>query len=93
MAFYRDEKDRAFRSVNEKLAGITSDALDELQTRLEDEPEKLSVGQLMQLIQLGADRTGNGPSSTQTLNVNDNAAEKLRIARERLASKRKEIEG
>lgn len=93
LVFYSEEKDRAFRSVQDKLAGIASDALDELQTRIEDEPEKLSVGQLMQLITLGADRTGNGPQSTQNLNVNEGIASRLAAARERVATRRKEIEG
>ncbi len=93
LAFYRAEKDRAFSTTQDKLASVAGSALDEIQTRLEDEPEKLSVGQLIQLAALGADRTGNGPTSTQTLNVNDNTAQRLKVARERLDAKRKEIEG
>lgn len=88
MEFYRDEKDRAFRSVQDKLAGITSDALDELQTRLEDEPDKLTTGQLLQVIQMGADRTGNGPQTTQNLNVNEGAAARLAEARARVRERR-----
>lgn len=90
MCFYREEKDRAFRSVQDKLAGIASDALDELQTRLEDEPEKLTTGQLMQIVSMGADRTGNGPSSTQNLNVNEGTAQRLAAAQARLKERRQE---
>jgi len=94
LAFYRDEKDKAFRSVQDKLAGIASDALDELQTRIEDTPEKLTTTQLMQLVQLGADRSGNGPSSTTTVNTNVGAADRLEAARARVAERRsKVIEG
>lgn len=88
LSFYRAEKDRAFRSVQDKLAGIASDALDELQTRVEDTPEKLSVNQLMQLVQLGADRSGNGPSSTTNTNVTVGAADRLEAARARVAERR-----
>lgn len=92
MAFYREEKDRAFRSVQDKLAGIASDALDELQTRMEDEPEALSVTQLMALVTMGTDRTGNGPqSSTTNLNVNVGVASRLEEARKRVAERRIQI--
>lgn len=86
--FYREEKDRAFRSVQDKLAGIASDALDEIQTRIEDEPEALSMTQLMALVQLAADRTGNGPQSTQNVNVNSGVADRLAAARERVKERR-----
>jgi hypothetical protein len=88
LEFYREEKDRAFRSVQDKLAGIAGDALDELQTRLEDEPEKLTVGQLLQVVTMGTDRTGNGPQSTQHVNVNDGLAMRMEAARARLAARR-----
>jgi len=91
LEFYREEKDRAFRSVQDKLAGIASDALDELQTRIEDEPEKLSVGQLLQLVTIGADRSGNGPTSTQNLNVNEGLADRLEAARQRVKDRRTRV--
>lgn len=87
--FYREEKDRAFRSVQDKLAGITSDVLDELQTRLEDEPEKMTVPQLLQLLTAAADRSGFGPaSSTTNLNVNVGLADRLEEARRRVRERR-----
>lgn len=92
LQFYTDSKDRAFRDTQSKLAGIASDALDELQTRLEDAPDKIPLDKLMQLVSLGADRTGNGPSSTQTLNLNSGVAERLQNARERVANRRTEID-
>jgi hypothetical protein len=88
LAFYAEDKDRAFRDVQTKLAGIASDALDELQTRLEESPEKLKVPELMQLVTMGADRTGNGPTSTQNVNVNENLAQRLEDARKRLKARR-----
>jgi hypothetical protein len=88
VAFYVDEKDKAFRSVQDKLAGIASDALDELQTRIEDEPEKLTVTQLLSIVTMGTDRTGNGPSSTQNVNHNVGLASRMDAARARLAERR-----
>lgn len=88
LAFYGEEKVRAFRDTQAKLAGIASDALDELQTRLEDAPDKIPLDKLMQLVTLGADRSGNGPSSTQNVNMNSGVADRLASARERLAARR-----
>lgn len=92
IAFYTETKDRAFRDTQSKLAGIASDALDELQTRLEDSPDKIPLDKLMQLVTLGADRTGNGPSSTQNVNMNSGTADRLQSARERLAHRRKTLD-
>lgn len=92
LAFYSAERDRAFRSVQDKLAGIASDALDELQTRIEDEPEKLTVGQLLNIVTMGTDRTGNGPQSTQNVNVNEGLAMRMDAARARLAERRAKAE-
>src|SRR5690606_17304238 len=46
-------------------AGLGLDALEELHQRLEEAPEKLSNKELMDLAQLGFDRAGYGPKSTQ----------------------------
>jgi hypothetical protein len=92
LEFYREEKDRAFRSVQDKLAGIASDALDELQTRIEDEPDKFTVTQLLALLTTAADRSGNGPaSSTTNLNVNVGLADRLEEARKRVRDRRTKI--
>lgn len=85
LSFYRDEKDKAFRNVQDKLAGLASDVIDEIQTRIEDEPEKIPMGQLIQLASFAADRSGNGPqTSTTNLNVNVGMADKLEAARRRV---------
>jgi len=83
--FYRGEVNLVYQDMHEKLAGIASTALDELQDRLEDAPEKVSTGQLMELAKLGADRTGFGPQSQQTnVNVNVDMAARLQAARRRV---------
>lgn len=89
--FYRSGVQEQFRDLHARLAGLSMDAADELQERLEETPESISTGQLMDIVKLGADRTGHGPSSTQ-VNVNVNLAERLRAARERVERART-IEG
>lgn len=94
LAFYRDDKDKAFRTVNDKLAGLASDVLDEIQTRVEDEPEKITTAQLLQIAAFAADRSGNGPqSSTTNLNVNVGLADRLEAARRRVRERGKVIDG
>lgn len=87
--FYRTGVTEVYRDVHEKLAGVASAALDELQDRLEDEPEKLSVGHLIEVTKLGADRTGHGPQSSQTsLNINVGMGDRLEAARKRIAERK-----
>lgn len=92
LEFYRSEVDVAFRGVDAKLAGVASDALDLLQERLEEEPDKVSTNQLMEVVKLGADRTGFGPqSSSMNMNVNVNMADKLEAARRRVQMRKLEV--
>lgn len=94
LSFYRDEKDKAFRSVQDKLAGLASDVLDEIQTRVEDEPEKITTAQLLQIASFAADRSGNGPaSSTTNVNLNVGLADRLEAARRRVRERGKVIDG
>lgn len=83
LELYRSEQDAVFLSTAEQLAGLSKDAILLLRERLEDEPEKLTTGALMELVKLTADRTGFGPKSTQDVNVNVNLADRLEAARAR----------
>lgn len=71
LSFYQGEVDLQYRDLHERLSGLALDAADELSTRLEDEPEKFSIGQLMEVTKLGADRTGHGPN-TNGVSLNGN---------------------
>lgn len=83
--FYREDVKGQYRDLHTRLAGIAADALDVLQDRLEEQPEDLSVGQLIELSKMGADRTGFGPQTSQTnLNVNIDLASRLEAARKRV---------
>lgn len=93
--FYQRDLDVQMRNNFDRLVGVAADALDELQTRLEEEPEKFSNGQLMEVAKMGADRSGNGPSSSSvTVSINMNIADRMKAAREaaRMASDPKLIE-
>ncbi len=88
LAFYLADVNAAYRSMHDSLAGIAYDATQELQRRLEEEPEELSVNALLEITKLGADRTGHGPKSTQDLNVNVGLAARLQEAREAVRQRR-----
>jgi hypothetical protein len=79
---YRAQKDLEFAEFSSRLAGLGKDAIVELQSRLEDEPEKFSSGLLLDLVTNVADRTGFGTKTTQ-VNINVDLATRLSAARER----------
>lgn len=87
LAFYREDAQRPYRDLHNRLSGLALDAAEELSNRLEEEPEKVTIGQLVELTKMGADRTGHGPSST-SLNVNVDLAGRLEAARKRVAMRK-----
>jgi hypothetical protein len=91
LAFYREDAQRPYRDLHNRLSGLATDAAEELAARLEDDMQteevkdkKISVGQLMEIAKMGADRTGFGPQTT-ALNVNVDLAGRLEAARKRVA--------
>lgn len=77
-----------YRDLHQRLSGLALDAAEELAARLEETPENISVGQLMDVVKMGADRTGFGPQTSQTnVNINVDLAGRLQRARERVASR------
>lgn len=84
--FYSTERDIAFQTVQEQLAGMSADAVEELRDRLESDPESLSASALLDMAKMGLDRTGHGPQSNQNVNVNVNLADRLSAARKRVES-------
>jgi len=75
--------DPQFDAILEHMSGLNYDAVLEIRERLEDEPEKLSTGQLLDIIKTTSDRTGRGPSQTTNHNHNVNLGDKLEAARNR----------
>lgn len=80
---YRDRADAEFAEMHSTLAGLSKDAALELRDRLENNPEDLTVGQLLQTLQLAADRTGFGPTSKQETTVTLDLGARLEAARKR----------
>ena len=85
--FYKEDAQRPFRDLHIRLSGLAMDAVEELSVRLEEKPEEVTTGQLMEMTKLGADRTGFGPSST-SVNVNVDLANRLEAARKRVAKRK-----
>lgn len=87
--YYRTQVEHQYRDLHQRLSGLALDAAEELTNRLEDDPEAFSIGQLMEVTKMGADRTGHGPQSSQTnLNVNVDLAGRLKEARQRVLERK-----
>lgn len=80
---YRKNANAEYAEMHARLAGVATDALVELQTRLEDKPEEIGVSALLEIVKLGADRTGFGPTAKQETTINVNLSERLEHARKR----------
>lgn len=86
--FYREDVNAQYRDLHQRLSGLALDAAEELAERLEEDPSSVSTGQLMEVVKMGADRTGFGPqSSSLNMNVNVDMANRLKAARERVAAR------
>lgn len=87
LAFYREDAQRPYRDLHVRLSGLATDAAEELSNRLEEKPEDISIGQLVELTKMGADRTGFGPQAVN-LNLNVDLAGRLEAARKRVAMRK-----
>lgn len=83
MAFYRSDVDREYLDMHSRLAGVAMDAVEEISDRLEEAPQDFTLPQLLDVVKLGADRTGHGPSTKTTIDVKFGLAERLKAARDR----------
>lgn len=84
VTFYRAKVDELFFDRQRALAALSTDAILEMHSRLEERPESLSNGQLMELLRTAGDRSGLAPASTQ-VNIHVGLAERLAAARSRIA--------
>lgn len=70
MDHYSAHRDEIFCDVHKRMAVLGLDAADELQERLENNPESFSVGQLTELMKASLDRGGFSPvQKTQSVNM------------------------
>jgi hypothetical protein len=94
LEFYREDAQRPYRDLHNRLSGLSMDAAEELASRLEEDMQaedtkdkKVSIGQLLEITKMGADRTGFGPQST-SVNFNVDLAGRLEAARKRVAMRK-----
>lgn len=67
---YKAHRDEIFCDVHKRMATLGLDAADELQERLETNPESFSVGQLTELMKATLDRGGFSPvQKTQSVSM------------------------
>jgi hypothetical protein len=84
LAYYSAGVEEEFADFVSTAADLSMDMLGRLRELLEDEPDRLSPGQVMEAIKLLADRSGNAPvQKSQNVNVNIDMGSRLRAARER----------
>lgn len=89
VTFYREHVEAKYADMHQRLANLSLDAIQALSDRLEDDPDALSVNQLIEVTKMGADRTGFGPQSSSTnVNVNVGIADRLEEARRRVRERR-----
>jgi hypothetical protein len=81
--FYREGKTERYYELHDRIADLGADAVDELSSRLEDDPESITVGQLLEIGKMSLDRSGHGPSTNTNVNVKVGLADKLEAARKR----------
>lgn len=69
-----------------RLSATATDALEVIHERILEKPDDVSMGTLVDVVKLGADRTGFGPATKQTtVTVNVQLAARLEAARRRVA--------
>lgn len=69
VTFYKDAAGEKWLNVHERLAALGITVTEELQARLEDEPEEFSNEELRKLAETLLDRSGYGPQSTKNVNL------------------------
>jgi hypothetical protein len=70
LSYYESMQQELQLDLRQALADLSWDALGELRGRLETEPGKLTAREVLEIMNSAADRSGHGPSSSATLNVN-----------------------
>ncbi len=84
VAFYRERRAERYYDGHKAMAELHLDTVMELTDRLEEKPEDFSLGHLMELAKLTADRTGLGVSTKTNVDVRVGLADRLTSARERV---------
>lgn len=61
--YYKTQAEAIYINVHERLATLGLSSIEELHSRLDENPDAFSARELMELAALGFDRSGYGPSS------------------------------
>lgn len=84
LAHYSKEVADQFTDFVQSASEFSQEVLDELRTRLQENPKDFSVNQLLESMKATADRSGNAPvAKSVNLNVNTDLGTKLAEARKR----------
>jgi hypothetical protein len=91
VSHYREDKGREYVGFHAVAAQTTIDCLQEINHRLDEEPDKIPLNFLKDFVKDMADRTGHAPvAKSVNVNVNANLAERLNRARARVDSQAQE---
>lgn len=87
ISFYRENKTAEYTDFHARMASFATDAVQELHSRLDDDPDKFTNEFLHDLVKTLADRTGHAPvSKSVNVNVKTDLADRLSRARQRVAA-------
>lgn len=93
LAIYRENQNIKHADMMDRLNTVGLAAAKVAIDRFESDPDQVDMKDVLKAVSLVADRTGHGPSSKQTVNVNVNLADRIEAARERLRKLGPVIEG
>lgn len=82
---YKTDVNKVYLDFHQRLADLAIESVEVLHDRVENTPEEVTTGQLIELVKTTADRTGHGPQTSNTnVNINVGMADRLKAARERV---------
>lgn len=87
LAHYKGVTKEIYINVHERLKNISLDALEEMHSRLEEHPEGFTLRQLQDIAELGFDRSGFGPKSTQVSEIHLSTSDLLSSVKDEIRKK------
>lgn len=91
ISHYKELVNEQFVDFQKKLSDLAIDAASVLQERLEDKPDEIGDAMLLRIVEVGADRTGHGPSQKSEVNIKVGLASRLSEARQRIDQRMRDI--
>jgi hypothetical protein len=84
LLFYSQASTERYVEAKQVMADLHLDTAEILRERLEDNDEDISVGQLLEIMKVTADRTGHGPTTKVETNIKVGLADRMDSARRRV---------